>query len=106
MKLLYTAENVFDAHLLRDQLLHDGIAAVVLGTMLIGAIGDLPADAQPTVWIEDAALYERARQVVARFERRDAPGDPWTCSACGERNEPAFEFCWACGHDHPDGGGR
>jgi len=102
VKLVYTAENVFDAHLVRDQLMHDGIAAVVHGTMLIGAIGDLPADTRPTVWIEDKALYERARQIIARFERREEPGDPWTCPSCGEKNEPAFEFCWACGGDDSD----
>lgn len=98
MRRVYTAENVFDAQLVRDRLWQDGIAAVVHGTMLTGALGELPADTRPTVWIEDASLYERARQLVARFEREPTGiGEPWTCARCGEPNEPTFELCWSCG---------
>jgi len=98
MRRVYTAENVFDAHLLRDRLVQNGIAAAVHGTMLAGAIGELPADTRPTVWIEDDELYERARQLVARFEQPAPEGASWDCPACGEHNGPGFEVCWNCGH--------
>lgn len=99
MRRVYTAENIFDAQLVRDRLLQEDIAATVHGMMLTGALGELPADTRPTVWIEDDALYERARQLIARFEHEGpgAGGEPWTCGRCGERNEPAFELCWSCG---------
>lgn len=98
MRRVYTAENVFDAQLVRDRLLQDGIAATVHGMMLTGALGELPADTRPSVWIEDDSFYERARQLVARFEREPvATGEPWICGHCGEPNEPAFELCWSCG---------
>jgi membrane protease subunit (stomatin/prohibitin family) len=51
------------------------------------------------VWIGDGDLYERARQLIERFERRETGGERWTCARCGEPNEPAFEFCWNCGTD-------
>lgn len=98
MRRVYTAENIFDAQLVRDRLLQEDIAATVHGMMLTGALGELPADTRPTVWIEDAGLYERARQLIARFEHESgAGGQPWTCGRCGEHNGPAFELCWSCG---------
>lgn len=99
MKRVYSAENAFDAQLVRDHLDQHGIAATVHGTMLTGAIGELPMDTRPSVWIEDPDLYERARQLIERFERSEATGDRWTCRNCKEVNEPAFELCWNCGRD-------
>ncbi len=99
MKRVYSAENVFDAQLIRDHLDQHGIAASVHGTMLTGAIGELPMDTRPTVWIDDADLYARARDLIARFERADPTGSQWTCRCCQEVNEPAFESCWNCGRD-------
>ena len=100
MKRVYNAENIFDAQLLCDWLEQEGIAAKVHGQMLAGAVGELPADTRPSVWIEDAALHERARQIVRAFEQNHAGGADWTCRQCGEINGPAFETCWQCGHDH------
>lgn len=102
MKRVYTGENVFDAQLVRDRLDEAGIAAAVHGTMLAGAVGELPADTRPSVWIEDADLYERARQIVEAFEQASTGGADWTC-ACGEVNGTAFEVCWHCGTER---GGR
>lgn len=97
MRRVYTAENAIEAQLLRDRLAHEGIAATVHGLMLVGGVGQLPADARPTVWIEDDALYDRARAIIAHFERRENGAEAWTCSVCGEPNGPAFETCWHCG---------
>ncbi|MDX1608720.1 MAG: DUF2007 domain-containing protein [Halofilum sp. (in: g-proteobacteria)] len=108
MRRVYQGENLFDAQLVRDRLLEDGIAAEVHGIMLTGAVGEIPADTRPSVWIDDADLYERARQLVARFERSDANAAGWRCPACGEDNGPAFELCWSCGASPHDkhGGNR
>ena len=103
MKPVYTAENLFDAQLVRDRLVEAGVAAKVHGTLLTGAVGELPADTRPTVWIEDDELYERARQLVTAFEQADPEGQNWTCPACGEANGPAFETCWHCGSAPPAG---
>lgn len=42
MRVVYQAENGFDAHLVRHALEHEGIPAFVLGDGLIGGIGELP----------------------------------------------------------------
>lgn len=97
MRRVYRAENTFDAHLVRDRLLQAGIEAEVHGLMLTGGVGELPADTRPSVWIADEDLYERARQIVAEFERTRADGETWRCPRCGEDNGPAFEICWSCG---------
>lgn len=97
MQRVYTAENLFDAQLVRDRLAHDGITATVHGTLLAGAVGELPADTRPSVWIEDDDQYERARQLVTDFEQNPPQGPAWTCPACHEENGPAFETCWHCG---------
>lgn len=99
MKRVYSAENAFDAQLIRDHLQEHGIPATVHGNMLTGAIGELPMDTRPSVWIDDADLYARARDLVTRFERTAPSGETWTCRQCGETNEPAFEICWSCGRD-------
>ena len=97
MRRVYKAENTFDAHLVRDRLLQAGIRAEVHGLMLTGAIGELPADTRPSVWIADADLYERARQIVREVERASSDATGWRCPHCGEDNGPAFEVCWRCG---------
>lgn len=96
MRRVYTGENVFDAQLVRDRLAEAGIAASVHGTLLAGAVGELPADTRPSVWIEDGDLYERARGIVRAFQQ-PATGADWTCPECAEVNGPAFETCWHCG---------
>jgi hypothetical protein len=95
---VYTAENAFDAQLVRDRLAEHGIEATVHGLMLAGAVGELPADTRPTVWIEDDTEYDRARELVSEFEQTQPDaGRPWTCPDCHEENGPAFETCWQCG---------
>lgn len=100
MRRVYQAENTVDAHLVRDLLRHWGIAAEVHGAMLTGGVGELPADAKPSVWIADPDLYQWARQVIARHERQAREPSEWECPRCGETNGAAFEVCWSCGH-HP-----
>ncbi len=98
MRPVYTAENAFDAQLVRDRLDQEGIAASVHGLMLTGAVGELPADTRPTVWIEDDAHYDRARELVIAFEQTQPEDGPaWICPNCREENGPAFETCWQCG---------
>lgn len=103
MKRVYRAQDTFDAHLVRDLLREAGIEAEVLGSMLVGGVGELPADAKPSVWIADADLYDWARQLITRHERQSAEGADWQCPNCGETNASTFEICWSCGRP-ADGG--
>ena len=96
MRRVYTAENVFDAYIVRDRLHEQHIEAVVQGEMLAGAIGELPPDSRPSVWIREDGLFDAARSVVEHFEQEEVPDCDWRCSHCGEDNAATFGLCWQC----------
>ncbi len=103
MRRVFTAENVFEAYIVRDRLIEQGIEAVVQGEMLTGAIGELPPDSRPSVWIRENELYDRAREVIETFENEVPSGPDWRCRNCGEDNEASFGLCWNCSRP-PDRG--
>ncbi len=102
MQRVYTGENVFDAQLVCDRLNDNGIAATVHGIMLVGGVGELPADTRPSVWIADGTDYAAARRLIAAFEAETVSAPDWLCAHCGEANGAAFEVCWHCGEGQPD----
>lgn len=64
MRVIYHAESIVDAHLVKDALEHAGIPAFVSGEHLIGGVGQLPARdflgvSVPEVCIEAAAPVVR-----------------------------------------------
>ncbi len=86
MRIVYHAENLVDAHLVKGALEADGIPAHVAGEYLTGAIGELPAlglvavmvpehllaAAGPIVEACDAQLRE-ARSVAAGDDELPGP---------------------------------
>lgn len=76
MKSVYQAAHGFDAHMVRDLLEQEGIAAQVRGEYLQGALGELPAGGMVTVWVAKGD-FTRAREVVLAWERSapDAPAE-------------------------------
>ena len=56
MRLLYEAEHVLDAYLVRNALAEIEIPAFVSGEHLTGAMGELPAMGLVKVWVPDSAL--------------------------------------------------
>ncbi len=68
MRCVYVAENVIDAHLVRDQLMEGGIPAEIHGEALSGGFGLLPG--YVSVWVPEAnasaadAALEHMRPVV------------------------------------------
>ena len=80
MKIVYQAENIIDAHLVKNALEHDGISAFVSGQYLTGAVGELPPIALVNVMVA-AIDWPRARAIAERIdaalsERRAGP-DTW-----------------------------
>ena len=65
MHTVYRAENLFDAHLVKDALEQAGIPAFVNGEYLIGGMGQLPARDFLTVSVPDVAV-EAAAPVVRK----------------------------------------
>ena len=98
MKRVHVAKNGMEAHFLRTLLEEHGIEAVVQNEMLGQARGDLPLDdsTAPVVCVLDDARADEAVRLAEEMGR-EAVGRAWRCPGCGERNGPAFEFCWSCG---------
>lgn len=88
MHIVYRAENLFDAHLVKDALEADGIPAFIAGEYLTGAVGQLPAMDYMAVMVPESSLaiasgivgevearLSEARQAIADD---DLPDDPLT----------------------------
>jgi len=77
VKIVYRAENIIDANLVKNALEHEGIPAFVSGQYLTGAAGELPPMALVNVmvaeidWPRARALAERIDSELA--EHRAAP---------------------------------
>lgn len=80
MHIVYHAENLFDAHLVKDALEHAEIPAFISGEYLTGGVGQLPAMDYIAVMVPESAL-PAARAVVREVEQqlveaREAIDDP------------------------------
>lgn len=67
MRIAYRAENLFDAHLVKDALERQQISAFIAGEYLTGAVGQLPARDYVAVMVADAQL-DAAEGVVREVE--------------------------------------
>ncbi len=67
MQIVYQAANSLDAHVVKDVLRQQGIAAVVLGEHLQGAVGELQAANLVRLEVADEDV-DAARRVVAEWE--------------------------------------
>ena len=79
MRTVYHAENLIDAHLVKDALEREGIPAFISGEYLTGGIGQLPARDLIAVMVPDSSL-EVALPTVQALEAlmadaRDAVGE-------------------------------
>lgn len=107
-KLLVTARDSAEAHMIRSELEQAGITATVQGETLAFGRGDLPMTPQtmPQVWVNEED-FAPAKEIAEAFFRIDAEAanastpDPWRCGACDTEVEGQFAVCWNCGADHP-----
>jgi len=77
VKIVYRAENIIDANLVKNALECDGIPAFVSGQYLTGAAGELPPMSLVNVMVAEID-WLRAREIAERIdgelaERRCAP---------------------------------
>ena len=86
MKIVYHAEHIIDANLVKSMLENAGMLAFVNGEYLAGAIGDVPATGLLSVAVADSHEQE-ARKIVAAFEaeRRDIAAENETPHSNGFR---------------------
>jgi uncharacterized protein with PIN domain len=83
-----------DVALLNNLLVREGILTVVAADKHSNRF-------RRAVYVTDASQIERAREIVARFVRREPLIDPksyrsWRCRTCNELIEGQFEVCWNC----------
>lgn len=62
-----------------------------------------PALLDPTVYVTDDTLVEKARELL----REHFPAAPplaadWTCAVCKESNPATFDLCWKCQAARPE----
>ncbi|WP_295541276.1 DUF2007 domain-containing protein [uncultured Thiohalocapsa sp.] len=103
MQRLYQAGNRFEAQLLSDLLERHRVDNAIFGDYLTGAIGELPADLCPSVWIMRDDDLGRARALLDEFlaDQHRGPTRSWVCRGCGELVDGSFDICWRCGGEGP-----
>lgn len=98
MKKVYEAENLFQAQLLKDQLEDRGIEIFIQGSYLQGALGELPVNTFPTLWVIEDEDESLAKDLLKQWEQSENTRAPWWCPACHEHVDAGFEQCWSCGY--------
>ncbi|WP_430391252.1 DUF2007 domain-containing protein [Dyella sp. 20L07] len=92
MRIVYRAESLIDAHLVKDALERADIPAFVAGEYLTGAVGQLPAIDYVAVQVPEASLPAAERVVrdveAALLEARLALGE-----AGEDPDAPLPTFC-------------
>ena len=68
MQIVYRAENLFDAHLVRGRLASEGVEAFVQGEYLAGAMGELPVSGLLGVAVHNENI-ERALELLQVWEQ-------------------------------------
>ena len=71
MRVVYEAENIIDAHLVKGLLEQAGVPAFVRGEYLTGALGDLPVMGLVQVCVPDSQ-WAAADRVLQEFRRERA----------------------------------
>jgi hypothetical protein len=102
MQRLYQAADRLEAQFVHDLLDRHRIEARIFGDYLSGAVGELPADIRPTLWLLDDADLPRAQALLEAWlaeNARRADARSWVCHGCGELLDGSFDLCWRCGHE-------
>ncbi len=89
--------DAFTAETIRIRLAAAGIQAFLTGTDAATALGMGGAGTNRLIRLEVApADHALAVEILRADEAQLAAASRWTCSRCGEANEPAFDICWSC----------
>ncbi len=102
MKQVYSAATIVDAQIILDHLQAAGFKVKLSGQVLVGALGELPADISPSVWVLDNQDYLSARALVEELCMdlvNNNGTEQWSCQNCGENLDANFGQCWNCGQE-------
>jgi len=99
---LMGCRDAIQAETIRNRLEAAGIMAVVQGAEVGTALSYVGvAIGYPNIEVEAKDL-KRAEELLAADRVSLQTVGAWTCSRCGEFNEPAFEVCWSCNKSRSD----
>lgn len=99
---LMGCRDAIQAETIRNRLEAAGIMAVVQGAEVGTALSYVGvAIGYPNIEV-DAKDLKRAEELLAADRVSLQTVGAWTCSRCGEFNEPAFEVCWSCNKSRSD----
>lgn len=94
----YSAANLIEAHIVRDQLEEAGIKTHVFNENAQGGVGEIPfTHAYPEIWLVNDGDIEKARKVIKAYELPMKDAGARLCNHCGESNPGTFQICWRCG---------
>jgi lambda repressor-like predicted transcriptional regulator len=98
---IYSHDNVFIVHNLRNILENAGIRCVLKNEQTYSAAGELPpTEVWPEIWIDPKSEQE-ALELIELAIKGDPSKTHWVCPKCDESNPPAFDLCWQCETERP-----
>lgn len=99
MKKVTSSESLVIINHYKNILTSEGIKAFIRNEHLGSIVGEMPfQEVWPELWVENDLDYDRAVQLIdANTILEESSGASWSCSECGEENEPQFGACWRCG---------
>lgn len=101
MRKVFSSNEPSETVLIRDALLHGGVAATIQNEYSgRTAVPEFRPPAE--VWVTNDHDYDDARRIVVdALATIDAKADtaPWVCPNCREENPQSFDLCWNCARE-------
>lgn len=101
MRKVFSSNELSETVLIRDALLHGGVAATIQNEYSgRTAVPEFRPPAE--VWVTNDHDYDDARRIVVdALATIDAKSDtaPWVCPNCREENPQSFDLCWNCARE-------
>lgn len=95
MKLLYTNENYFLVHNIKNIVENAGVSTTLRNEYTSSGAGELaPNETWLELWVINENQYGKA--ILAIRSAFHTHEKAWVCKNCLEKNGAAFEFCWQC----------
>ena len=98
MKLIYTNENYFLVHNIKNIVENANISTILKNEYTSSGAGELaPNETWLELWVINENDYNNAMLAITSAFHTHKKA--WVCKNCLEKNDPAFEFCWQCQSD-------
>ena len=95
MLKVFSAQNSFEVHNLKNVLESQGVKCVIRGENLRTGIGDLPPiECWAELWIVDGSMKEVADRIIA--SGGELKTNSWKCPKCEESVDGQLGQCWNC----------